>query len=170
MATPEQKLDLVMRYVSAEDTNEKIRLRDEIRKALSDTRASTPEVTDISYDNEELMSNIIDDLFKEIGMTSNLLGYSRTAYAIKLVISDDTYIFDITGRLYPDIAKKFNGTSSSVERNIRSIIESTWNRKDLGNAYRIFGNVIDIHTGKPTNSEFIACCADVVKRRMRDAM
>ena len=46
--------------------------------------------------------------------------YLKTA--IELVMSDITYIFDITKRLYPEIGKLYNETGAMVERAMRYAI------------------------------------------------
>ena len=69
-------------------------------------------------------------------------------------------IKQITKRLYPEVAKKFNSTASRVERAIRHAVETGWNRGNAELQERIFGFTIDAERGKPTNSEFIATVAD----------
>lgn len=169
MTNLEQKLDLVMRYIIADSYDESERLRDKIRNVLSGTDPETP--IDIPYPKlDDLLDNTIEDLLRDLGAPCNLVGYERAKYAIKLVISDDDYLRNISKRLYPDVAKKFNTTPSRTERAIRHLIETAWLRHDVNDAYRVFGNTIDINRGRPMNSEFIAACAVAVKRRMRDAM
>lgn len=164
MTNLEQKIDLIMQYIAAEDPNEQHRLRDEIRNVLP---SAEPEVhVDISDDDR--MRDVIEDLFRELGAPCHLNGYDQTAYAIKLIISDSSYLCGISKRLYPDVAKHFDTTPTRVERNIRHLVESAWHRHDIEDAYRVFGNTIDLSKGKPTNSEFVATCARIVKRRMRD--
>ena len=144
------------------------RLGEEIRKIVSDSDA-TPSV-DISSPAaiDGLVTDIIDDLFKELGCPTNRCGYDQAAYAIKLVVSDDTYLRYISKRLYHDVAKKFQSTPSRIERNIRHLVEVAFYRNDPKDTYRIFGNSVDPNRGKLMNSEFIAACARIVKRRMRD--
>jgi two-component system response regulator (stage 0 sporulation protein A) len=62
--------------------------------------------------------------------------------------------------LYPTVAKKFDTTSSRVERAIRHAIEVAWDRGDLDTLQRFFGYTVSTNRGKPTNSEFIAMIAD----------
>ena len=69
-------------------------------------------------------------------------------------------INSVTKELYPTIAKKFNTTSSKVERAIRHAIEVAWNRGRIDAINAIFGSRIYLGTEKPTNSEFIALVAD----------
>ena len=63
----------------------------------------------------------------------------------------------------------FDTTASRVERAIRHLIEVTWSRGDLEVLNRYFGNTLSPEKGKPTNGEFIARMANVVKQRMREA-
>ena len=78
-------------------------------------------------------------------------------------------INNITFGLYPPIAAKFDTTASRVERGIRHLIEVTWTRADMDILCGYFGNTVSPDRGKPTNSEFIARIANVVRQRMREA-
>ena len=78
-------------------------------------------------------------------------------------------INNITFGLYPQIAAKFDTTASRVERGIRPLIEVTWTRADMDILCGYFGNTVSPDRGKPTNSEFIARIANVVRQRMREA-
>lgn len=75
----------------------------------------------------------------------------------------------ITFGLYPQIAAKFDTTASRVERGIRHLIEVTWTRADMDIFCGYFGNTVSPDRGKPTNGEFIARIANVVRQRMREA-
>lgn len=79
------------------------------------------------------------------------------------------YINTITFGLYPQIAAKFDTTASWVERGIRYLIEVTWTRADMDILCGYFGNTVSPDRGKPTNGEFIAQIANVVRQRMREA-
>lgn len=78
-------------------------------------------------------------------------------------------INNITFGLYPQIAAKFDTTASRVERGIRHLIEVTWTRADMDILCGYFGNTVSPDRGKPTNGEFIARIANVVRQRMREA-
>ena len=75
----------------------------------------------------------------------------------------------ITKVLYPQVAKTFGTTPSRVERAIRHAIEVAWNRGDLDVLDKYFGNTVSASKGKPTNSEFIARVANIVRQRMKNA-
>lgn len=78
-------------------------------------------------------------------------------------------INNITFGLYPQIAAKFDTTASRVERGIRHLIEVTWTRADMDILCGYFGNTVSPDRGKPTNGEFIARIANVVRQQMREA-
>ena len=69
--------------------------------------------------------------------------------------------------MYPEIAVKYNTTSSRVERAIRHAIEISWNRGDYDLMEDLFGNSVDVDRSKPTNSEFIATLADKLRLQHR---
>ena len=105
----------------------------------------------------------------ELGAPDHLVGHPYVIRAILLVVGDQLYINHITFGLYPQLAVEFNTTPARVERAIRHLIEVTWVRGDIDVLDRYFGNTISASRGKPTNGEFIARLANVVKARLREA-
>ncbi|MBR4990285.1 MAG: sporulation initiation factor Spo0A C-terminal domain-containing protein [Oscillospiraceae bacterium] len=102
----------------------------------------------------------------ELGAPDHLVGHPYVIRAIQLVISDRLYINSITFGLYPQLAVEFDTTPARVERAIRHLIEVTWARGDLDILEKYFGNTVSASRGKPTNGEFIARVANVVKGRV----
>ena len=98
----------------------------------------------------------ISELLKEIGAPTHLLGYDYIKFAILLIAKDKSYLRQITKKLYPAIAEKFETTPSRVERAIRHCIEVSFNRAKAEKMEEIFSYTININTGKLTNSEFLA--------------
>ena len=82
-----------------------------------------------------------------------------------MTIEDSELINAVTKILYPTVAKKYQTTSSRVERAIRHAIEVAWDRGDLDTLNAYFGYTIQNQRGKPTNSEFIAMIADNLRLR-----
>ena len=78
-------------------------------------------------------------------------------------IENPEIINAVTKQLYPAVAKKYETTSSRVERAIRHAIEVAWDRGDVDILNSYFGYPIHTSRGKPTNSEFIAMIADKVR-------
>lgn len=160
MFTMEQKVNLVLRYIATTDDTQRSELKSRIVEALREG-ATTP------IRNNPDIEDVIAGLLKEIGMPTHLLGYDYTVCAIKLIISDHNYTREITTRLYPDIAVRYNTTRSRVERAMRHAIEVAFDRCDFEVIYDLFGNTISFHRGKLTNSEFISACANEIARRLK---
>ena len=99
-------------------------------------------------------------IIHEIGVPAHIKGYQYLREAIGLAVEDMDIINAVTKVLYPTVAKKFNTTSSRVERAIRHAIEVAWDRGDLETLQKYFGYTVSNAKGKPTNSEFIAMIAD----------
>ena len=75
--------------------------------------------------------------------------------------------FLIRSPISQSIAKKYNTTSSRVERAIRHAIEVAWDRGDIEVLQSFFGYTVSNVKGKPTNSEFIALIADRIRLSYR---
>ena len=76
----------------------------------------------------------------------------------------------VTKQLYPSVAKRYETTSSRVERAIRHAIEVAWDRGDVDVlSLTYFGYTIHNTRGKPTNSEFIAMISDKLRLQMKTA-
>lgn len=115
--------------------------------------------TDIDIKNQELKIKISDMLHK-LGMPSHIKGYEYIRDGIMLAYNDKTLFKGITKEIYPEIADKYDTTSSRVERAIRHAIEISWNRGDYQLMDKYFGNSVDYEKSKPTNAEFIMTLTD----------
>ena len=105
----------------------------------------------------------ITKMLHELGIPSHIKGYQFLRDAINIVFDRPEVIGGITKELYPELAHKYNTTSSRVERAIRHAIEVSWNRGDWDIIEELFGHSVDIDKAKPTNSEFIITLADKLR-------
>ena len=112
---------------------------------------------------------MITEIIHQIGVPAHIKGYHYLREAIIFSIKNKDAINSITKILYPTIAKKFQTTSSRVERAIRHAIEVAWDRGDLDILTAYFGYTINNDRGKPTNSEFIAMISDKIRLRITAA-
>ena len=117
---------------------------------------AAPEAAVITDDIETQVTKIIH----QIGVPAHIKGYQYLRTAIIMTVDDNEVINSVTKVLYPTVAKKYQTTSSRVERAIRHAIEVAWDRGDLEVLNSIFGYTVQNTRGKPTNSEFIALIAD----------
>lgn len=102
----------------------------------------------------------VTSIIHKIGVPAHIKGYQYLRTAIMMTIENSELINSVTKILYPTVAKKYQTTSSRVERAIRHAIEVAWDRGDLDTLNAYFGYTIQNERGKPTNSEFIAMIAD----------
>lgn len=116
--------------------------------------------------NDDLES-IVTDVILHIGVPAHIKGYHYIREAIMLSVNDPNMINSVTKLLYPTVAKKYNTTSSRVERAIRHAIEIAWDRGDVDTLNAYFGYTINTGRGKPTNSEFIAMIADKLRLKLK---
>jgi two-component system response regulator (stage 0 sporulation protein A) len=86
---------------------------------------------------------------------------------ILLVLRDIDNLNNVTKRLYPQVADKYDTTPPRVERAIRHAIEIAWNRGNVEFLNRLFGHTVTVEQGKPTNSAFIARIADKLRIEAR---
>lgn len=122
-----------------------------------------PGTNNSKVDLEELVTQYIH----ELGVPAHIKGYQYIRSAIIMVVDNMELLNYITKQLYPTIAKKYQTTSSRVERAIRHSIEVAWDRGQPEVMNDIFGYTISNTKGKPTNSEFIAMIADKIRLQMR---
>lgn len=105
----------------------------------------------------------VTDMIHEVGVPAHIKGYQYLREAIMMSVEDAEMLGSITKILYPTIARKYQTTSSRVERAIRHAIEVAWNRGRMETLDAMFGYTINTGKGKPTNSEFIALIADKIR-------
>ncbi len=105
----------------------------------------------------------ITKMLHELGIPSHIKGYQYIREAVSIIFENPSVIGGITKELYPELAKKFDTTTSRVERAIRHAIEVSWNRGNLDFMEEIFGYSVDIDKAKPTNSEFMVTIADKLR-------
>ncbi len=115
---------------------------------------------DLYYSNLQMS---ITKLLHELGVPSHIKGYTYIREGINLIYNDPELASAITKELYPMIAKKYNTTSSRVERAIRHAIEVSWNRANWELMEEVFGYSVDIDKAKATNSEFIVTLSDKLR-------
>lgn len=125
-----------------------------VKSSNQDLENSLKEMESMDLESE------ITSIIHEIGVPAHIKGYFYLREAISMVVNDIELLSAVTKELYPSIARRYNTTSSRVERAIRHAIEVAWSRGQIESINKIFGYTIHNEKGKPTNSEFIAMVAD----------
>ena len=102
----------------------------------------------------------IEDILRGLGITCNYGGYKNTVIAVNLILSNMDRLEAVTKEVYFEVARQCGCKWSSVERNIRTVVQRVWriNPKLL----------IDIAgypmTEPPTVSEFLEIIANYILR------
>jgi len=134
-----------------------------VRNEAESERTAAKSDASVPYDLETQVTRIIH----QIGVPAHIKGYQYLRTAILMTISDNEIINSVTKVLYPSVAKKYQTTTSRVERAIRHAIEVAWDRGDVDTLNSYFGYTIQNSRGKPTNSEFIAMIADNLRLKYK---
>lgn len=146
-------------------------LPDRIRQLKGMMRSPMIQPTYAVYERpqeeEEDIETKVTRVIHEIGVPAHIKGYQYLREAIIMTTKNMEIINSITKLVYPVVAKKYNTTSSRVERAIRHAIEVAWDRGDIDVIEGIFGHTVQTYKGKPTNSEFIALIADKIRLKMK---
>lgn len=122
------------------------------------------EITDFkeikTSDRENELRVKVSDMLHNLGVPSHIKGYQYIRDGILMMYKEPTMLKGITKEIYPELATRYQTTSSRVERAIRHAIEVSWTRGDYRLMERYFGNSLDYEKSKPTNAEFIVTLTD----------
>lgn len=100
-------------------------------------------------------------LLRSLGATGRLVGFRYALYMLENVRDDPERIQLITKRLYPETARCFNVSPSSVERNLRTVVHTCWKQPDHRLLNHVAGTTL---CRQPTNAEFIDMLAGFLRR------
>ena len=137
------------------------------KKPSGVTAAPKPASADSRGESGSDIETQVTKIIHQIGVPAHIKGYQYLRTAILLTIRDSDMINSVTKVLYPSVAKKYQTTTSRVERAIRHAIEVAWDRGDVDTLNSYFGYTIQNNRGKPTNSEFIAMIADNLRLKYK---
>ena len=135
--------------------------------SLAKSRELVGVTPDNSDDKTPDIETQVTKIIHQIGVPAHIKGYQYLRTAILLTVNDSDIINSVTKILYPSVAKKYQTTTSRVERAIRHAIEVAWDRGDVDTLNSYFGYTIQNNRGKPTNSEFIAMIADNLRLKYK---
>ena len=124
------------------------------------TEAGTAMRSGIISIGRKKLDNRISNILFTIGITAHIKGFTYLREAIRIAISDQKIVNQITKRLYPEIAERHATSPRKVERAIRHAIQVGWDRGRLEKVNEIFGLRAIDSRDKPTNGEFISLLAE----------
>lgn len=124
------------------------------------------ELRKLEKGNEDEVNNRISraheitHLLSSMGVPNSYLGVQQAACAVELVLEEPACLNLVTKRLYPEVALRTHTTATSVERNIRTVVQLVWE-----NHPTVLHSVAGYELRrKPTTSQFIAILVDYVQR------
>ena len=108
----------------------------------------------------------VTEILRELNIPPHVKGYMYLREAIMCCIAMPSVAHEITKVLYPMIAKEYETKPSRVERAVRHAVELGFSETPLNVMKRYFRAGM---SKKPTNGEFIATIADIVRLEMEEA-
>ena len=113
----------------------------------------------IGYDRRSLIANTLHD----VGVPTNIKGYSYLIDALELVIANPEAAFSMTQSIYVPIARQHGVQPEQVSRAIKRAIDIAWDRGDLDTLQSYFGYTVSNTRGMPTNGEFVAIIGETLR-------
>ena len=96
--------------------------------------------------------NEISHLVRSLGIGATYRGYRYLIMALTLCREDEDYLLGISKLLYPYIARTYQTSVSSVERDLRTVITVCWERGNRTLLQEISPYPL---SDKPTTGEFL---------------
>lgn len=155
MTVLEMKVEALMKCVDQE----------KFEKAMLEVGVMTFGTANV--DTDRMLRHEIQNIMVQIGVPAHVRGYRMLAYGLEITVKNETVIDNMTKEFYPAVAEQFNTTPSRVERAMRHAIELAWDRGDWHLLQQYFGSSISKTKCKPTNTEFIARLANIIRDRLR---
>lgn len=68
----------------------------------------------------------IHEILRRLGIGTRYIGHAIIATAVPLAVADETRLYCVSKRLYPEVAAVLQCSLTGIERNIRTAIEHAW--------------------------------------------
>ncbi len=107
----------------------------------------------------------IRDFLLSLGMRPTQKGFKACILAIELVLQDSTYADSVVHRLYPEVAKRLEANSVSVEKAIRDSVATMVSTGKRSNYVKLLKMEPRSKTGSYSNAEFITLCAYALSKK-----
>ncbi len=105
----------------------------------------------------------IRKLLSTIGIPAKVKGFSFLEEAVVMTLEDRCAVNNVTKVIYPIISRRFNSSSATVERGIRTAIDIAWSKPGGPKLMKKqFSFAPGEFSKKPTNAELIALLADKI--------
>ena len=116
--------------------------------------------------SEDEITTIISESLLDLGFRPKLKGFGYLKEAIYLY-ANTPFVNSIFKDIYSDISEKYSVSVMSIDRSIKKSIEDTWYISKLNHEHQLFRWSVIKTDYHPTNSEFIATMAEIIKMKIR---
>lgn len=118
----------------------------------------------ICYSKNELIDAIIDEFFEALSIRKTSKGYEYLKYMLKCNINDDCYCLkSMTTEVYPECAKHFNVSASTIAKYSNLIIRNSYNRNSLKYDVLYFTNRPTPLKEAPKVNNFVVVMANKIR-------
>ena len=112
--------------------------------------------------NSDLLLKYISETLSSLGLKPKLKGFIYASEAIYIYLNSSIADYNFKDVL-SSIAQKYSITAKSVNSAIKTSIESAWCGNELNIYHEVFSCSYIKADYPPTNSEFIATMAEIIK-------
>lgn len=95
-----------------------------------------------------------------IGITLGTFSQNYLVESILIAAKTEGCIVDLENEIYPALIKKYKVTKISLEKAMRTRIESAWRHTDIETLQREYTQYVNPEKGKPELKEFIGYYAN----------
>lgn len=114
------------------------------------------------------LERMIREILHRIGMPSHRKGTDYFTMALIMTVTDSEYLRGITKILYPELARENCVSVPTVERAMRSVLETAWSMGDSNFHRELFGTACKEGTKRPSNLEFLHRMTEYVRLNGRE--
>lgn len=125
--------------------------------------AATPALPKLSSAALPRLEMYVRRMLTEMGLKPRLRAAAYLPEMIACCAAHPPLLADVSHRLYPLIAQRYQMRPAAVERSLRSAMDSLWRCGCLSALDKWFGHTVDPEKGRPTNREFLALMAEHAK-------
>ena len=109
----------------------------------------------------------IEEVIRALGISRNYEGYPCIVHAVDLVVDDPALLRAVTKALYPAVAGYLGVSTVNVERNLRTVVKTCWERGNRPLLDKLAGFPLQC---TPTTGEMIDYVAHFIARESPDGM
>ena len=115
------------------------------------------------FNSNPVLCNAIRTELFGLGVPEHLNGYEYLVASIAIAVCDHSALRKITQCIYPKVAQDYEASPASVERAIRTAIESTFTYDNIVSLSTYFGAAYNARKAKVTNKAFVTRVANKIR-------